>query len=111
MTTFAIVGLPEPHTLTADRDTVIAAFLILTTDAIHGSPALKLIDASGGAVVPILTAPTRLTWFRDATGIHLNQFLRAHKPEIVAALQSIVPPIEQVSRLARMLQTTEVTHV
>jgi len=112
VTAFAIVGLTEPHTITAESEVAMAAVLLLMTDAVPGSPALQLVNAKGDILVPVLTSPTRLSWFKDATGIHLNQFLRAHKLEIVAALQSIVPPIEQAGRLARMLQTTmEVANV
>lgn len=107
MTAFTIVGLAEPHTLTAESEIAMAATLLLDLD-IEG---LRLIAANGDLVVPELKSPTRLSWFKDATGIHLNQFLRAHKLEIVAALQSIVPPIEQASRLARNLQRTEEAHV
>jgi hypothetical protein len=109
--TFTIVGLPKPHTLTAEREVAIAAFLVLVGDAIPGAPPLKLLDARGEILVPVLTASTRLAWFVGWTGIHLNKFLRAHKFEIATALQSIVPPIEQARRLSRALQSTEATHV
>lgn len=112
MTAFTIVGLAEPHTLTAaETEVATAAILLLASDAVPGSPALQLVGAKGDVLVPRLDSPNRLSWFKEATGIHLNQFLRAHRMEIAAALQSIAPPIEQASRLARTLQLVEESHV